>query len=182
MSRPPLKLIVQNIVTNANTGASINIDLVVEAIHGRLNGKVFPALASMCRESNATNSCFASGNVVISGSRNELQALLSVHLLIERISLDFDRTDLYLMNFNLDNIVCSCDLGFKLNVDAFVQANKLYCEYEPELFPGAHYRPTDPEMRFVLFKSGRVAVVGLKTYDLIAVAKKKLEVNLFLEK
>lgn len=179
MSRPPLKLIIQNIVTNANTGESINIDLVVEAIHGRLNGKVFPALASLCRESRATNSCFSSGEVVISGSRNELQALLSAHLLIERISLDFDRTDLYLMNFKVDNIVCSCDLGFKLNVDAFVQDNKLFCEYEPEFFPGAHYRATNPEMRFVLFKSGRVAVVGLKSYDLIEVAAKKLEVSFY---
>ncbi len=127
----PLKLIVQNIVSNAHLGGSIDCALVVEALHARLNHKVFPALVSVCRESKTTNCCFASGQIVVSGSRHELQALLSCYLLIARINRDLDRSDLQLENFTIDNIVCSCDLGYKLNVDAFVQANKKFCEYEP---------------------------------------------------
>jgi len=172
----PMKLIVQNIVSNAHLGNNIDCELVVEALHARLNHQVFPALVSVCKEARTTNCCFASGQIVISGSRHELQAILSCYLLIARISRDLKRTDLQLYNFIIDNIVCSCDLGFPLNVDAFVQKNKTHCEYEPEQFPGAHWRTYDPPIGFVLFKSGRVACIGLKSYEQISIAQERLEI------
>lgn len=171
----PLKLIVQNIVSNAQLGGSVNCELVSEALHARLNHKVFPALTSHCKDTKTTICCFASGQIVVSESRDELQSLLSCYLFIARINRDLNRSDLQLENFTVANIVCSCYLGYKLNVDAFVQANKKFCEYEPESFPGAHWRTYSPNIGFVLFQSGHVACIGLKSYDQIEVARQRLQ-------
>lgn len=111
----------------------------------------------------------------LQNSRQELQAIASCYLIIARISRALHRTDLQLENFTIDNIVCSCHLGFQLNVDAFFESHKTHCEYDPEQFPGAHWRPAEAEVGFVLFESGRIACVGLKSYDQIPVAEKLLE-------
>lgn len=155
------KLIVQNVVSSLSIGVSIDCTLLVEALHARLDKSIFPAVVSICKEAGTTNSCFESGQVVVSGAKTELHALLSAHLLIGRISHDLMRYDLHIQNFAIQNIVSSCYLGYKLNLDAFASDN-IQCYWEPDSFAGAHWK-VKKGVSFVLFTSGKIVSTGQKT-------------------
>lgn len=153
-SAPKGEFIVQNWVSNCTLLTSLDCQQVVEALHGRWCKGVFPAVVSACKETGTTNSCFATSQIVISGAKSELQALLSAYLLIARLSHDLMRTDLQLYNYGLQNIVCNTSLGYELNLDLFAQRNKSVSEYNPEMFAGLHYRTHDPDIGFVIFSTG----------------------------
>ena len=76
------ELIVRNVVSSMNLTTRFDCHELVEALHGRYDRVVFPAVVSKCKETRTTNSCFASGKVVVSGAKSESHALLSAHLLI----------------------------------------------------------------------------------------------------
>jgi TATA-box binding protein (TBP) (component of TFIID and TFIIIB) len=146
--------------------------MLVEALHARLDKSIFPAVVSICKEAGTTNSCFESGQVVVSGAKTELHALLSAHLLIGRISHDLMRNDLHIQNFAIQNIVSSCYLGFQLNLDAFASDN-IQCYWEPDSFAGAHWK-VKKGVSFVLFTSGKIVSTGQKTLKQVAEAEKLL--------
>ncbi|MDG6228410.1 MAG: TATA-box-binding protein [Candidatus Thermoplasmatota archaeon] len=64
----------------------------------------------------------------------------------------------------IQNIVASAKFSEKLDLDLIAQSlDKV--EYEPEQFPGAVYRLSDPKTATLLFKSGRANCTGAKTIE-----------------
>ncbi len=67
----------------------------------------------------------------------------------------------------ITNIVSSANLGLEL--DLFQIAQKIReIEYEPEQFPGAILKFTEPKASLLLFKNGKVVCVGCKDEETIA--------------
>jgi transcription initiation factor TFIID TATA-box-binding protein len=59
------------------------------------------------------------------------------------------------------NMVCSYDLGMKINLNKVVMALSFESiEYEPEQFPGLVYRIPDPKIVALLFSSGKIILTG----------------------
>ena len=46
-------------------------------------------------------------------------------------------------SFKIQNIVDSCDVGFKISLAGIDSQNK-YCSYDPEVFPGLIFKMLDP--------------------------------------
>jgi len=66
----------------------------------------------------------------------------------------------------VQNIVGSCDAGFPINLeDLSNSGHKMYCTYEPELFPGLIYRMMDPKIVLLIFASGKIVLTGAKTRE-----------------
>ncbi|MBU0527256.1 MAG: TATA-box-binding protein [Candidatus Micrarchaeota archaeon] len=64
-------------------------------------------------------------------------------------------------DYVITNMVASASLGLEL--DLYSLANKIpEIEYEPEQFPGAILKYTDPKASLLLFKNGKVVCVGCK--------------------
>jgi transcription initiation factor TFIID TATA-box-binding protein len=63
----------------------------------------------------------------------------------------------------ITNMVCSYDLGIKINlIRLVVTLNVENIEYEPEQFPGLVYRITDPKIVVLIFSSGKIILAGGK--------------------
>jgi transcription initiation factor TFIID TATA-box-binding protein len=64
------------------------------------------------------------------------------------------------------NIVCSYDIGNKINLNKVVMTLSLEnIEYEPEQFPGLVYRISDPKIVALLFSSGKIILTGGKNME-----------------
>jgi TATA-box binding protein (TBP) (component of TFIID and TFIIIB) len=93
MSRQPRfePLKVQNVVCQAYLGIKdLNMAVIAQALNGRFGYKTFPACSSRCRNTGTVNIIFATGAVIIVGSRDMASAVLSGTLLVDRLRRDLN--------------------------------------------------------------------------------------------
>ncbi|MEM2769262.1 MAG: hypothetical protein QXQ78_00710 [Candidatus Anstonellales archaeon] len=62
------------------------------------------------------------------------------------------------------NMVASADLSVEIDIDKFARTSE-NVEYEPEQFPGAIIRYTNPRTTVLLFRNGRIVIVGSKSQN-----------------
>lgn len=64
--------------------------------------------------------------------------------------------------FKIHNLVGSCDVGFKIRLEALVAKHYRFASYEPEIFPGLIYRVHKPKVVLLIFSSGKLVLTGAK--------------------
>jgi Transcription factor TFIID (or TATA-binding protein, TBP) len=108
---------------------------------------------------------------VIAGSRSEEHALFTAQLIASKLNSSMARLDLRVINLKVQNIVCSCDLGYPLNLYALAEYESTECRFDPQLFEGCHYRILNEKEKLkaglMLFSSGKVVATGLKSHQQI---------------
>ena len=166
-----------NIVTTQTIGRVIDTKQACIATHGKLGMEIFPSYVSRSRSPACTNSLFSSGQLLNTGSRSYVDALLGVNRFINLLSKNLN-CSLRLVNFSVQNIVIALDLGFKLNLallleDGLLQ-RKFDRKYEPSIFPGLKLESRFKDIIFILFISGNVIGTGLKSQDRVPVAQQVL--------
>lgn len=62
------------------------------------------------------------------------------------------------------NMVASADLSVEIDIDKLAKTSE-NVEYEPEQFPGAIIRYTNPRTTVLLFRNGRIVIVGSKSQE-----------------
>lgn len=116
------------------------------------------------REPRATALIFASGKMCVTGTKNTHNASLASKkfaIIIEKVGFKTQPK----IDFKVQNIVGTCDVGFPIRLEGLVYAHSTYASYEPELFPGLIYRVIQPRVVFLIFVSGKVVVTGAKTEE-----------------
>ena len=68
-------------------------------------------------------------------------------------------------NFVVQNIVCSTETGFRVDIDAMRAHYPMQVEYKPDKFPGATFRMRYPKIVFNVFVSGRIICTGSKRHS-----------------
>lgn len=104
---------------------------------------------------------FSSGRIILTGLRNTedipaiLQNLQNKLKEVGIICLDKPQVA-------VNNMVCSYDLGYPLNLVRVVLTlmDSENIEYEPEVFPGLVCRISEPKIVFLLFSSGKIIITG----------------------
>jgi len=79
-------------------------------------------------------------------------------------------------DFTITNIVVAGNLGFELDLYKVLYQlfDKVDIEYEPEQFPGAIIKLEKPKATVLVFKNGKVVVVGAREKKTIEEALKKV--------
>lgn len=156
------KFELQNVVATFNLGVD-NLDLRAIALEKpfvEYNPQKFAAATLRIREPRTTALAFASGNMVCTGAKTEIQSRLAgrkyVRLLQKHgIPVSF-------RNFKIQNIVASAEVPHTLKLLELSRAYGPYVSYEPDLFPGLVFRTTAPKLVFLLFRSGKIVITGAK--------------------
>lgn len=204
MSKPssssvPFFLLPQNVVVNLKIGCDVPSRDVCAAINGRLGFKIFPATNSLCHQTGGVSvSVFDSGQVVISGSRTSNQALITAWMLCCALNEALCRVDLRPRNFNHQNVVYSCALGCRIDMESFADYDDKNIKYSPEQFNGAHWKTCNLgkecegfkdkrdraknkdnlckglHIGFVIFSTGKVITTMIKTFDVVHIAEQRL--------
>lgn len=153
----------QNVVATFNLGVD-TLDLRAIALRKpfvEYNPQKFAAATIRIREPRTTALAFASGNMVCTGAKTEIEARIAgrkyVRLLQKHgIPVSF-------RNFKIQNIVASAEIPHCLKLVELSRAFGPYVSYEPDLFPGLVFRTTAPKLVFLLFRSGKIVITGAKS-------------------
>lgn len=153
----------QNVVATFNLGVD-HLDLRAIALEKpfiEYNPQKFAAATLRIRQPRTTALAFASGNMVCTGAKTELESRLAgrkyVRLLQKHgIPVSF-RT------FKIQNIVASAEVPHTLKLLELSRSYGPYVSYEPDLFPGLVFRTTEPKLVFLLFRSGKIVITGAKS-------------------
>ncbi len=125
------------------------------------------------REPRATVLIFASGKLVITGTKsghNSSLATKKIAYILERVG--FRPSDQ--INFKIQNIVGTVDCGFPIRLEGVAFGHPNCTSYEPELFPGLIYRLSVPKAVLLIFVSGKVVITGAKTEEILVEGLKKV--------
>lgn len=164
----------QNVVATFNLGVD-HLDLRAIALEKpfiEYNPQKFAAATLRIRQPRTTALAFASGNMVCTGAKTELESRLAgrkyVRLLQKHgIPVSFRA-------FKIQNIVASAEVPHPLKLMELSRSYGPYVSYEPDLFPGLVFRTTEPKLVFLLFRSGKIVITGAKSRDEIAQTFKML--------
>jgi len=153
----------QNVVATFNLGVD-HLDLRAIALEKpfiEYNPQKFAAATLRIRQPRTTALAFASGNMVCTGAKTELESRLAgrkyVRLLQKHgIPVSF-------RDFKIQNIVASAEIPHPLKLLELSRSYGPYVSYEPDLFPGLVFRTTEPKLVFLLFRSGKIVITGAKS-------------------
>ncbi|KAI3364818.1 hypothetical protein L3Q82_000921 [Scortum barcoo] len=127
---------IQNIISTVKLGCHLDLHFIAgKAWNVEYRPKTYNALIMRIHEPRTTAVIYQSGNLVCTGAKSEEQSRLAARRYARIIQkLGFP---VCFLNFRIQNLVASCKT-FPLSLDRM--ALEECCSYEPELFPGLHYR------------------------------------------
>jgi len=157
---------IENIVASGSIADSIDLEMISAKIENcELNKKRFPGAVYRIMNPKVAFLVFSSGKVVITGVKSPEDLVQCQDILMRNMKeagvVCHEKPDVA-----VTNMVCSYDLGNKINLNKVVLSLSLEnIEYEPEQFPGLVYRISDPKVVALLFSSGKIILTGGKTMD-----------------
>lgn len=185
--RPEPVVAIRNVVASFDLGRTVNCAVIAQALSGRYDHAVFPAVVSNCAESRTSSQLFATGKVVIVGCASQDHGLYAAHLLVHTLQRVLG-LDCAVLHYDICNMVCQVDMRYPVDLDALYQtaddwpltvlANKKGeggAAYEPDRFPGMAWgtkwpvpgAPSGTHLPIVtaMFATGKGVATGLKYID-----------------
>ena len=157
---------IENIVASGSIADFIDLETISAKMENcDLNKKRFPGAVLRLQNPKIAVLIFSSGKVVITGGKSPEDLVRGQDILLQKMKeagvICHNTPDVA-----VTNMVCSYDLGTKINLNKVVMTLSLESiEYEPEQFPGLVYRISDPKVVALLFSSGKIILTGGKTME-----------------
>ena len=170
----------QNVVATFNLNVS-SIDLSELACRTSFveyNPKKFAAATARIMEPRTTALCFASGNMVCTGAKDENLARLAARKYVN--VLQKCGFDVQMRNFAIQNLVASTAIGGLLRLEDMATEFGAIAGYEPDMFPGLILRLQQPKVVYLCFRSGKVVITGARNRDMIASSFKEMYHNVLV--
>ncbi len=156
-----VKAKIENIVSSINLQRMLDLDYIAEHMKGVSNPTRFPGLVYKISKPKVAMLLFRTGKVICSGALSRKDIDCAVDKLVKELRVCGVRVRKKPI-IEIQNIVASADLGFKVNLDNLV-VECVSTEYEPEQFPGLVFRLDDPKTVMLIFRSGKIIITGAKT-------------------
>ncbi len=172
MVKPEPSIAIQNIVASVSLNQKIDLQKIVEEFpKTEYNPDVFPGLVFRLKKPKTATLIFGTGKMVCTGAKSEKKsksAIAKVVRQLRRKGITIKEKPKVI----IQNIVASAALGGEIDLENLVyKLDRIM--YEPEQFPGAVYRMSEPRVVFLIFSAGKLVCVGAKKEEQVyeAVAK-----------
>ena len=136
---------IQNVVSTANLSCKLNLrKIALSCKNAEFNPKRFAAVIMRIRDPKTTALIFSSGKIVITGAKSEELSKDAAKKFAKAIK-KIGNPEVNMVDFKIQNIVSSCDIGFRISLEGLMVGHELFATYEPEIFPGLIFRYLSPE-------------------------------------
>ena len=159
--KPEIRVTIQNIVASVTTGEVINLLEVSRAFpEAEYRPKVFPGLCLRLKEPKTATLIFNSGKMVCTGAKTAKDVEKAINKILRGLK-DKGIITHGKAKIEIQNIVASAILGGSIDLEktAYALGRTMY---EPEQFPGAIYRMSEPKVVILIFTQGKLVIAGAK--------------------
>ncbi|CAH0476653.1 unnamed protein product [Peronospora belbahrii] len=156
------ELHIKNFVCSANLGMRFDLTNLLVKSHRR--AELVPkknCILMKLHNPKATAMLFANGKLVCTGAETE-EAIKNVARRFTQVIQKMDYPGVNLIDFKIQNVVGTCNLGFRVLLEALSFAHSDCCTYEPELYPALIYCLEKPHVKMLVFVSGKVVFTDSK--------------------
>ncbi|MEM0360043.1 MAG: TATA-box-binding protein [Candidatus Diapherotrites archaeon] len=163
-----MKYSIVNLVASASLKGTLDLyNLAMSIPDIEYEPEQFPGAILKLKEPKVSMLLFKNGKVICSGANNEKEIAIGIKKASKLVhEIQKDIPVLRKVNYTVVNLVATAALN--QTVDLFQAALNLdNVEYEPEQFPGAIVRVSDPKITLLLFKNGKIICAGAKTEALL---------------
>lgn len=157
--------VISNVVSTFRCGKVLNLRHFSQAYACEFQPSRFAAASIRRKEEEGFRStalAFTSGKFVITGCRSPLEALLASRKYISMLNRLGDER-LSFIDFNIQNIVSSVDMGYPLQIQEMLRERTDTCSWERRKFPGLVFRDTVSKLVLLVFRSGKLVLTGAKS-------------------
>ena len=173
----PYDVKIQNVVASATLDQKINLlDIMKVFRNVEYRPKQFPGLVFRLKRPKTATLIFGSGRMVCTGAKSEKEARSAVMKVVRELKTG-GIIILGKPKIVIQNMVASANLHGKIDIEtaADIMDNVMY---EPEQFPGAIYRMTEPKVVLLVFASGKLVITGAKKEEQVHEAVEKINATL----
>jgi transcription initiation factor TFIID TATA-box-binding protein len=161
---------VHNIVSTsliAATEMPINLEYLHELLPcSGYDRKLFAAITIRIDNPKCTALLFTSGKLVVTGVKSWYECLLAAICVTRIMNSTATRTQYWVVNCDIQNIVAHSDIGVvapsKLDIEAMYVDLSMECTYQKNMFPGLIYRAVNCPVVLLCFFSGKIVLTGGK--------------------
>ncbi len=152
----------RNVVSTVNLDCRVDLKTIaLRARNAEYNPKRFSAVIMRIRDPKATALIFATGKMVVTGARSVDNSKLASRKFARILKkLGFH---VRFLDFKVQNLVCSVDIRFAVNLNDMIISHPHFATFEPELFPGLIYRLITPKVVALVFVTGKIVLTGAKS-------------------
>ena len=168
-----LHISIENVVASATLDQKIDLLAIMKVFRNvEYRPKQFPGLVFRLKRPKTATLIFGSGKMVCTGAKSEKQARSAVMKVVRELKTG-GIIILGKPKIVIQNIVSSANLHGKIDQEAMsdILENVMY---EPEQFPGAIYRMTEPKVVLLVFASGKLVITGAKREEQVHEAVEKI--------
>jgi transcription initiation factor TFIID TATA-box-binding protein len=163
IGRPKFK--VENIVASADLQLDLDLYSIAFKVYDvEYEPEQFPGAIFKMKEPRSSLLLFKNGKIICTGCKNEKEVQTAVNK-TQKMLFTYAKNirKKSKASFVIENIVASAN--FAVMLDLYGIASSVHdVEYEPEQFPGAIFKMTDPiKSSLLLFKNGKIICTGCKS-------------------
>jgi transcription initiation factor TFIID TATA-box-binding protein len=173
MTGNPYDITIQNVVATGSLNQKIDLASILKTFPNvEYKREKFPGLCFRLKKPKTATLIFNTGKMVCTGAKSEKMARIAISKVANELK-EKGIIDPVKPKVTVQNIVSSANLGLKIDLEvaADILENIMY---EPEQFPGAVYRMSDPKTVLLLFSTGKIVVTGAKKKKQVFEAVKKI--------
>ena len=126
----------------------------------------FAAITIRLGQPTCTVLLFTSGKMVLTGCKSLVDCILASRIVKNILEEGFPGLVFHVDPVKIQNIVGNALMPLaeteQLDLDLFYTNFNVYSTYQPNMFPGLIYRPTNLPVVFLVFFSGKVVITGAK--------------------
>lgn len=176
---------VNNIVATVELSSRLSLRALSDRMNNcEYNPRRFSALVVRLKNPKATALIFASGKMVITGSRSQLDLEQGVRMFVRAIR-KAAYPDCKVQRMNVHNMVASCNINAPLRLEALrlgLGGSGGGAELDAEIFPGLIFRLQQPSVTMLIFVNGKIVITGAASHSIIVAAFEKIFPILLLYK
>ena len=139
-----------------------------KARNAEYNPKRFSGVVMRITNPRTTALIFSNGKIIVLGAKRVDEAKIAAKKFAKIIKKC--GYQVRFSNFNVQNIVATTDIHFKLKLGKVCDMYPDLVKYEPESFPGVVYKMPEPKVTLLIFSSGKIVFTGAKDIDSINLA------------
>ena len=174
-----LKYRVVNIIANTDIGNQLDLATIEKSLDNcEYEPEIYFALIYRLKKPKLSILVNKSGKIIFTGARS-LEDIAAAR--------DLFFHELGLLGYNpikrdilIQNIVFSVKMDREIDINKLLESNsKGIIKYNPKNFPGLIFNNENPKFTAIIFKSGKMNIIGLKNFDEILPTLKLLDQIIF---